>query len=1416
MVEQTFRSPGFFEREIDLAARRQATSGIPGGVIGTSAKGPAFVPVTVGDFTDFVSRFGDLHPDLPAVYAAFEFLKNKRALTFMRVLGAGGNTTATDRDATRTSGAVKGAGFRIQGTTSANLVKRLTGVRAVSQNLLQGGVYFITANHSLDDATSTLDALTTYPIFSDNASIQRDRGVSTQLLRGVVYTTSGHRLTAMASADTFTYGAYDPAGDDSKASVKLQGPTADAAYTFGDKITLISHDGSTPTSKTYVVVDSVTSDTDSATPQTPLVTGNVLGANAVITATKPTRLDDKLDLNGFADDNSFSINVPAVAGGAGGAITILINSGDDVLPAEADHQIGINAFGLTASETRDLVILAINGNGNGAGKIRYAASGTRGDNDPAGGAAEAQAAVGGIPGIFAEIGTDGENIHLTATRPGTQANGNGTVVFANAAGTIVQTPATGFSGGTQTAGTQNEIALALTDASTIANFLTELRAALVTHHAAAFTYAAVTADGDQTHLVITQAVKGATGNTSITSTINNLAVLRTDNGAAISPPAFALGDGASFANVLQTDGRATIASSEFKLLIIGSDNQTVVRTITASLDPEHPSYISKVLNTDPHKFKENNHLLYLDLPVENEVATAIEAFVAAPSDATISDSPFSGNYAKVFSTMGRMDTRYTTATTPAIISQPFGTQEFDIMTFESLSDGAVGNREVKISIANIKASLDEANPYGTFEVQVRKFRDLDSDPEILESYPGCTLDPDSENFVARVIGDYSTFYNFDADEDEERRLIVRGKYPNRSLYVRVKMSDVYERGELPKDALPFGFRGIPVMKVSESLTDTAKVTIHADGAPLGKVLSDSQLTTGGSDAEKTRVNTKISSDQTAGLLARISSPIFPPFPMRFKITRGKMRSSTAGRPSGDPAITEKVDPKLYWGMKSERVPLTGSVSGAVLNPNAGGVFNELLVGYTKFQGLPKSGALLSGSAVDLSNSNKFTLSRVALNKVSDNVANIAQHVTASARDHMLEAVYMRDAEVDGTNYTVNDPGYGDRVTLATLLSSSSVKFNRFSGYSKFTLPLFGGFDGLNIVDKDMSLMNDRSTSSDAPAGFFGKASNEFDSDFTSLTGLNEGKPGIGSRNSMVMTYNQAAMIMTDAMTVRHNILAIPGIRESFVTDFVADRVKAYSLALYLMDIPAFSEDMTRLFGTEDRTAVATLSSTSPDVRETAEQFSSRVVDNNFAAAYFPDVIIADSTNSTQVKVPASVAAMKALAFSDSVSFPWFAPAGFNRAALDNVTNVDTRLTAGDRDELYDARINPIANFPNGGIVIFGQKTLQLAKSALDRVNVRRMLLEIKRMISRVAERLLFEPNNIETRARFVNLVTPLLATVQAQAGIDSFQVVMDDTNNTDEDVENNRLNGRIVVVPTRAIEFIAIDFIITNSGVSFE
>ena len=160
--------------------------------------------------------------------------------------------------------------------------------------------------------------------------------------------------------------------------------------------------------------------------------------------------------------------------------------------------------------------------------------------------------------------------------------------------------------------------------------------------------------------------------------------------------------------------------------------------------------------------------------------------------------------------------------------------------------------------------------------------------------------------------------------------------------------------------------------------------------------------------------------------------------------------------------------------------------------------------------------------------------------------------------------------------------------------------------------------------------------------------------------------------------------------------------------------------------------------------------------------------------------------------------------------------GFNRGALENVTNVDVRLNSADRDLLYDARINPIAVFPTGGFVIFGQKTLQVARSALDRVNVRRLLLEVKRLVSGVATKLLFEQNNAQTQQRFVNQVTPLLTLIQAQAGVEQFRVVCDATNNTEADRESNKMNGRIVLVPTRAVEFIAIDFVVTNSGVSFD
>jgi phage tail sheath protein FI len=193
----------------------------------------------------------------------------------------------------------------------------------------------------------------------------------------------------------------------------------------------------------------------------------------------------------------------------------------------------------------------------------------------------------------------------------------------------------------------------------------------------------------------------------------------------------------------------------------------------------------------------------------------------------------------------------------------------------------------------------------------------------------------------------------------------------------------------------------------------------------------------------------------------------------------------------------------------------------------------------------------------------------------------------------------------------------------------------------------------------------------------------------------------------------------------------------------------------------------------------------------------------------------DPFTGRRVVLPASVAALSAIAFSDKIAYPWYAPAGFSRGALAAVSNTQVRLNSADRDTLYVARINPIARLPDVGYVIFGQKTLQVSRSALDRLNVRRMVLEVKRIVVGIANMIVFEQNTPATRARFVDSVTPQLAVIQAQQGIESFRVVMDSSNNTETDVEANRLNGRIVIVPTRTVEFIAIDFIVTNAGVSF-
>ena len=854
-----------------------------------------------------------------------------------------------------------------------------------------------------------------------------------------------------------------------------------------------------------------------------------------------------------------------------------------------------------------------------------------------------------------------------------------------------------------------------------------------------------------------------------------------------------------------------VAADTSKVILTIKDNDdTVVNTFTVSLDPAASDYISNVLNTDPLSFDEKGHLLYAHFPVDKEVAEVGTRKVAVLHDALAGvDEDGYGDFSS----------RFTTPETPKFISQPFGQKEYDLFHFESLDDGAYASDKYKISISNLRASTDPTYDFGTFTVSVRDLRDTDESPIIYETFTNCTLDPNAVSFVANVIGDQKLFYSYETDEDE-RRLVREGSFPNVSTRIRVVMSDDVLSGEVPQTAMPFGYRGVPALLLNDKGVDRAadgSSTNHVDGRGL------------------TNENLEYS--------------VLPPLPYRFKVTKGSIQEGTAYNQefTGDASGSEAVDLNLHWGLMPTRVT-------DINNANSGTVFNELLSNYTKYLG--KNSTVVSSALADSHNNNKFSLAKVVLKTPLDssNKADVrVSAISGTINDVFKDAVYIRNADADSSLYdaathTVNfadgsskDPLSGEdqtqepqsvRMSLAKLLAEDAVKFNKYNLAIKFTAPFHGGFDGLNILDSDSYYMTDLGLSSDGGNGvdgLAGKASSlGFESgirktvvDTTESTEAQDKTQlmqGAGDDNNLVFATKTAVRVMTDELVVNHNVLVLPNVRDEVITDMVKSRIESYGKALYLMDIPFYNHSNERLYVDEKGK-----SDDRPDVDATSLKFDSREVNSSYVASYFPDVMVLDSSDSDEgavnsrrsIKVPSSIVALGALAKTDSISQPWFAPAGFSRGSLETITSTDVRLNAADRDTLYEARINPIANFPNKQFVIFGQKTSQLARTALDRVNVRRLVLEVKRQIGLIAQRLLFEQNNKATRDRFIASASSRLATIQLGQGIEDFRVVMDSTNNSAEDVDNNRLNGKIIIVPTRAVEFIAIDFVITNAGVEF-
>jgi len=351
-------------------------------------------------------------------------------------------------------------------------------------------------------------------------------------------------------------------------------------------------------------------------------------------------------------------------------------------------------------------------------------------------------------------------------------------------------------------------------------------------------------------------------------------------------------------------------------------------------------------------------------------------------------------------------------------------------------------------------------------------------------------------------------------------------------------------------------------------------------------------------------------------------------------------------------------------------------------------------------------------------------------------------------------------------------GHADASTLGDTYSNGSQKVTLTLSnikQRKFVVPFQGGFDGSNPAVPKYTGANIVNTNTQG-----------FDCSTSSTGGT--------------VAYKKAINAISNADEFDINMLVTPGLvhgLHSGITNHAISKMEARGDAFYVLDCTKHGDTIA--------TATNAINS----------------LDTNYAATYYPWVKIVDRNTSLPVWVPPSVVLAGTIAYTDQVSHEWFAPAGLNRGGLTTVLEAQTRLTHSERDDLYEERVNPIASFPGQGVVVWGQKTLQGRPSALDRVNVRRLLIKLKKFIASSSRYLVFEQNSTATRNRFLNIVNPFLESVQANSGLSAFRVVMDDTNNTADVVDRNQLVGQIFIQPTRTAEFIVLDFVVQPTGAAF-
>ena len=774
---------------------------------------------------------------------------------------------------------------------------------------------------------------------------------------------------------------------------------------------------------------------------------------------------------------------------------------------------------------------------------------------------------------------------------------------------------------------------------------------------------------------------------------------------------------------------------------------TTTKAATFNFDKDSDIFIRKVFNTDPTK---TNSDLVASADLEKywlgetfETSARNDMFVTGAALDTTATGEFLGAILAIKNTDGASSLDWADRRQNSIPAKTgwFFSQDtrggssasdaagFDVtqhtqklFRFVALDSGEHANRDYKISLRDIKNPQDQFNKFGTFTVLVRAAGDTDNNPVILEQFSSVNLNPNSTNFISRVIG--TRHYTFN---EANKTLVEHGDYPNKSKYIRVVVDKAVELANA-EGKMPFGVYGPVVPKTFQLLSGSTIANLGDDHggaianwvAPSGSVAS---VTIG-------YHNTKLQHPKDA------------------LVNMG----TAAG--SHDSAITAS----LRW--PTTRVRVSSSEGDMVLNTNA----------YWGYQSVLKDTRVFDQSNFDILRGGP-----AGHDPRADAVAGVTQHSWIFTLDdlRLTQSDTSRAFWVSGSRR--------DQTSLSAASGSAYVIDN---DWNRITSPMFGGFDGYDVIEKD-----------------------PFRNEYLS-------KNAAENTNYAWYSLKKSIDMMSDTEFAEFDVATIPGVTNSKLTTALVNMCEDRADALALIDVeggykpPHENNDAeTARVGSVDTTVT---------------NLKNLGLNSSYGATFYPFVKVLDNINDAVLYVPPSVVALGTFSSSQRKSAVWFAPAGFTRGGLSEgsaglpVVGVRQRLTSAERDKLYDANINPIASFPAEGVVIFGQKTLQVTPSALDRINVRRLLIHVKKEISRIASRILFEQNVISTWDRFTGQVLPFLEGVKAGLGLSDFKVVLDSETTTPDLVDRNIMYAKIFLKPARAIEFIALDFIITRSGASFD